>query len=47
MRKDIDARMFVEEKSVPVWIPDSEFQSCYDEFCHQVEDMFCLTLNGG
>ncbi|KAI6016532.1 glycosyltransferase family 20 protein, partial [Pisolithus marmoratus] len=22
--------------SVPVWIPDGEFQSCYDEFCHQV-----------
>lgn len=22
--------------SLPVWIPDGEFASCYDEFCHQV-----------
>ena len=22
--------------SVPVWIPDAEFENCYDEFCHQV-----------
>ncbi|GLB44271.1 putative trehalose-phosphatase [Lyophyllum shimeji] len=22
--------------SVPVWIPDAEFQGCYAEFCHQV-----------
>ncbi|EGO28773.1 glycosyltransferase family 20 protein [Serpula lacrymans var. lacrymans S7.9] len=22
--------------SLPVWIPDDEFESCYDEFCHQV-----------
>jgi trehalose 6-phosphate synthase/phosphatase len=22
--------------SLPVWIPDAEFESCYDEFCHQV-----------
>ncbi|XP_006455649.1 hypothetical protein AGABI2DRAFT_121550 [Agaricus bisporus var. bisporus H97] len=36
VRDDIDTRMFTEESSVPVWIPDSEFQSCYDEFCHQV-----------
>ncbi|TBU43087.1 glycosyltransferase family 20-domain-containing protein, partial [Dichomitus squalens] len=25
-----------ERESVPVWIPDSDFASCYDEFCHQV-----------
>ena len=25
-----------ERDSVPVWIPDSDFASCYDEFCHQV-----------
>lgn len=22
--------------SLPVWIPDAELESCYDEFCHQV-----------
>ncbi|KAG6913660.1 hypothetical protein DXG01_005280, partial [Tephrocybe rancida] len=22
--------------SVPVWVPDAEFKSCYAEFCHQV-----------
>ncbi|KAF5353408.1 hypothetical protein D9756_007953 [Leucocoprinus leucothites] len=35
-KRDIDARMYTEHSSVPVWIPDAEFQSCYDEFCHQV-----------
>ncbi|KAJ3568203.1 hypothetical protein NP233_g5869 [Leucocoprinus birnbaumii] len=35
-RRDIDARMYTEHSSVPVWIPDAEFSSCYDEFCHQV-----------
>ena len=25
-----------ERDSVPVWISDSDFASCYDEFCHQV-----------
>ena len=36
LRKDIDSRMLAQRSSVPVWIPDAEFQSCYDEFCHQV-----------
>ncbi|KAF9447635.1 glycosyltransferase family 20 protein [Macrolepiota fuliginosa MF-IS2] len=36
VRQDIDIRMITEQKSLPVWIPDAEFQSCYDEFCHQV-----------
>ncbi|KAF8718268.1 hypothetical protein AX14_011953 [Amanita brunnescens Koide BX004] len=36
LRKDIDTRMGEERSSVPVWIPDDEFNSFYDEFCHQV-----------
>lgn len=36
MRKNIDKRMREMCDSVPVWIPDGEFESCYDEFCHQV-----------
>ena len=36
LRKDIDSRMLAQRDSLPVWIPDAEFQSCYDEFCHQV-----------
>ncbi|KXN83190.1 hypothetical protein AN958_01704 [Leucoagaricus sp. SymC.cos] len=36
VRRDIDACMLTEQNSLPVWIPDAEFQSCYDEFCHQV-----------
>lgn len=35
-RQDIDARMYTEHSGLPVWIPDAEFQSYYDEFCHQV-----------
>ncbi|KAF9556929.1 hypothetical protein CPC08DRAFT_764923 [Agrocybe pediades] len=35
LRKDIDARM-AQRNHLPIWIPDAEFQSCYDEFCHQV-----------
>jgi trehalose 6-phosphate synthase/phosphatase len=35
-RKDIDTRMMELCDSQPVWIPDAEFESCYDEFCHQV-----------
>jgi hypothetical protein len=23
-------------QSVPVWVPDAEFESCYDKYCHQV-----------
>ena len=36
LRQDIDKRMLAQRDAVPVWIPDAEFQSCYDEFCHQV-----------
>ena len=36
LRKDIDDRMYTNHNSLPVWIPDAEFQSCYAEFCHQV-----------
>jgi trehalose 6-phosphate synthase complex regulatory subunit len=36
LRIDIDRRMLKECSSLPVWIPDAEFESCYDEFCHQV-----------
>ncbi|KAJ7293788.1 alpha,alpha-trehalose-phosphate synthase [Mycena rebaudengoi] len=36
LRRAIDKRMLVEHASLPVWIPDAEFESCYDEFCHQV-----------
>ena len=36
LRKDIDKRLLYQRDSLPVWIPDAEFQSCYDEFCHQV-----------
>jgi trehalose-6-phosphate synthase len=36
LRRDIDTRMSEERSSVPVWIPDDEFNSFYDEFCHQV-----------
>ncbi|KAI6096220.1 glycosyltransferase family 20-domain-containing protein [Pisolithus sp. B1] len=35
MRMNIDKRMRDMCDSVPVWIPDGEFESCYDEFCHQ------------
>ncbi|KAJ7071405.1 alpha,alpha-trehalose-phosphate synthase [Mycena amicta] len=36
LRRAVDRRMQLEHDSLPVWIPDSEFESCYDEFCHQV-----------
>ena len=36
LRKDINSRMLTQRSSVPVWIPDAEFESFYDEFCHQV-----------
>ncbi|KAF8439720.1 glycosyltransferase family 20 protein [Boletus edulis BED1] len=36
LRDSIDSRMRQLCASVPVWIPDAEFESCYDEFCHQV-----------
>jgi len=36
LKRSIDKRMFEKVESVPVWIPDAEFEKCYDEFCHQV-----------
>ncbi|KAL1937908.1 hypothetical protein VTO73DRAFT_12658 [Trametes versicolor] len=36
LRRSIEWRMREERNSVPVWISDSDFASCYDEFCHQV-----------
>lgn len=36
LRDDINQKMRREVSSVPVWIPDTEFSKCYDEFCHQV-----------
>lgn len=36
LRQEIDRKMVAECNSQPVWIPDAEFESCYDEFCHQV-----------
>lgn len=45
LRKDIDTRMGEERSSVPVWIPDDEFNSFYDEFCHQVCHFFHLVAS--
>lgn len=36
LKRTMEWRLRDERDSLPVWIPDSEFQSCYDEFCHQV-----------
>lgn len=36
LRRNIDRRMLLQSSSLPVWIPDDEFQGCYAEFCHQV-----------
>ncbi|TFK37501.1 alpha,alpha-trehalose-phosphate synthase [Crucibulum laeve] len=36
LKRSVDKRMLSQRSCVPVWIPDAEFQSCYDEFCHQV-----------
>lgn len=36
LRRIIDQKMLEQCDSVPIWIPDAEFESCYDEFCHQV-----------
>jgi trehalose 6-phosphate synthase complex regulatory subunit len=35
LRRSIDKRMLGLD-SIPIWIPDDEFECCYDEFCHQV-----------
>ncbi|OBZ75031.1 putative alpha,alpha-trehalose-phosphate synthase [UDP-forming] subunit [Grifola frondosa] len=36
LRRSMEWRMRDECNSLPVWIPDAEFEGCYDEFCHQV-----------
>ncbi|GBE87033.1 Putative alpha,alpha-trehalose-phosphate synthase [UDP-forming] 100 kDa [Sparassis crispa] len=36
LRRSMEWRMRDDSDSTPVWIPDAEFASCYDEFCHQV-----------
>ncbi|KAI6134411.1 hypothetical protein EV401DRAFT_1908634, partial [Pisolithus croceorrhizus] len=36
MRTNVDKCVRYMCDSVPVWIPGSEFEICYDEFCHQV-----------
>ncbi|KAG2135397.1 glycosyltransferase family 20 protein [Suillus bovinus] len=36
LKASIDRRMKEMHSSLPVWISDAEFESCYDEFCHQV-----------
>ncbi|PVG00095.1 hypothetical protein CPB86DRAFT_813377 [Serendipita vermifera] len=35
MRVEIEERMRASD-SVPVWVNDSDFSGCYDDFCHQV-----------
>ena len=42
LRDGINLRMRQLCASVPVWIPDAEFESCYDEFCHQVRRALVL-----
>jgi trehalose 6-phosphate synthase complex regulatory subunit len=36
LKRNMEWRLRDENDSLPVWIPDAEFASCYDEFCHQV-----------
>ncbi|EKM52411.1 glycosyltransferase family 20 protein [Phanerochaete carnosa HHB-10118-sp] len=36
LKRNMEWRLREEQDSLPVWIPDAEFASCYDEFCHQV-----------
>ncbi|TFK50600.1 alpha-trehalose-phosphate synthase [Heliocybe sulcata] len=36
LKKNVERRLKEEQDSQTVWIPDSEFAGCYDEFCHQV-----------
>lgn len=36
LKASVDQRMKEMHSSLPVWIPDAELESCYDEFCHQV-----------
>jgi trehalose 6-phosphate synthase complex regulatory subunit len=47
LRKDINSRMLAQKSSLPVWIPDAEFECFYDEFCHQVKfDLFFFSCVG-
>ena len=39
LKRGIDKRMLEKVQSIPVWIPDAEFEKCYDEFCHQARQM--------
>lgn len=36
LRLNITRRMQEEHDSLPIWIPDQEFEQYYDMFCHQV-----------
>ncbi|KAG1773693.1 glycosyltransferase family 20 protein [Suillus placidus] len=36
LKASVDHRMKEMHSSLPVWIPDAELESSYDEFCHQV-----------
>ncbi|KAI5985763.1 glycosyl transferase [Pisolithus albus] len=47
MRMAIDKRMRDMCESVPLWIPDGEFESCYDEFCHQARPFLYITVLKG
>ena len=44
LKRSIDKRMFEKVESVPVWIPDAEFEKCYDEFCHQARPITSSSL---
>lgn len=44
LRRNIEWRMRDDCDSLPVWIPDSEFAGCYDDFCHQVRAIFLLRV---
>lgn len=45
LRADIDRKLLAQRESVAVWIPDAEFTSAYDEFCHQVRKQW-ISLDG-
>lgn len=48
LRNDINSRMLAQRSSMPVWIPDAEFESYYDEFCHQVSrSLFSQSVTHG
>lgn len=36
LKRNMEWRMREDHDSIPVWIPDADFASAYDEFCHQV-----------